>query len=355
MENQPLLSVIMPVYNAEQYLNHSVSDVLNQTFRNLELILVNDGSQDNSAQLCQSFASEDKRVVFLNFDENRGVCAVRNDAIKQTRGKYLTFMDADDRLHRNAYQTVIDSIGEFHPQVAVFGAQEIYTDRNGAVRSTQTRTLPQHFFQDRESLRCYVITLETSTLYGYLWNKFYDAEYLKDNRIYMKDYKIASDFFYNRDYFMDIETMAVLDFAPYHYYRRLETGLTSGYFLDFFSTQEERVDAVLQQYRQWGLYSDDIKDKMAKLYVRYVFAAVQRLFDPRAQLSPQDRTQWMGQLYHSDLYTQLIPISQDEKSVYRRMSRLLEKQKTKKILLSGHLLYLLKKYMPFLFNRIKNR
>ena len=234
MENQPLLSVIMPIYNAEKYLEHSISDVLGQTFQDLELILVNDGSTDASSQVCQSYADKDKRVVFINFQQNKGVCSARNEAIKKARGKYLTFMDADDQLDRKAYRSVFDFIGDFDPQVIVFGAQEIYTDRNGIIRRTQHRVLPQQFFRDQESLRRYVITLEASTLYGYLWNKFYNTEYVKNNNIYMKDYKIASDFFYNCDYFMHIETMAVLNYAPYHYYRRLEPSITSGYFDDFF-------------------------------------------------------------------------------------------------------------------------
>ena len=94
---------------------------------------------------------------------------------------------------------------------------------------------------------------------------------------------------------------------------------------------------------------------MAKLYVRYVFAAVQRLFDPRAQLTRKKRTQWVEALYRSELYAQLIPITQRKKTVYQQMSRLLEQQKTIKILLWGHVLFLLKKYTPFLFNKLKNR
>ena len=94
---------------------------------------------------------------------------------------------------------------------------------------------------------------------------------------------------------------------------------------------------------------------MAKLYVRYVFASVQRLFDPRAKLSKSKRKEWIENLYHSDLYSQLIPITQKERKAYQIMSRLLEQQKTGKILYLGHLFFLLKKYTPFLFNRLKNR
>ena len=91
----PAISVIMPVYNSEKYLHSSITSVLRQTFTDIELILIDDGSTDSSGAICESFAAQDKRVVFIR-QENHGVCWTRNRAIRLAAGEYIALIDNDD-------------------------------------------------------------------------------------------------------------------------------------------------------------------------------------------------------------------------------------------------------------------
>lgn len=93
----PLLSIIVPVYNVEKYLPHCIDSILGQTFKNFELILVDDGSPDRCGVICEDYAKKDNRIIVIH-QENKGVCYARNKGIDYSRGKYLTFIDPDDRI-----------------------------------------------------------------------------------------------------------------------------------------------------------------------------------------------------------------------------------------------------------------
>ncbi len=98
MEYETKISVIVPVYNAEQYIWDCVKSVLNQTFTKFELILIDDGSQDNSRRICEKISEKDKRIRLI-YQEHRGVSAARNAGIDMARGEYLFFLDSDDMIH----------------------------------------------------------------------------------------------------------------------------------------------------------------------------------------------------------------------------------------------------------------
>lgn len=351
--DKPFLSIIMPVYKAERYLSKSVESVLGQTFTDFELILINDGSPDRCGEICDSFAERDKRVSVIHFAENKGVKVTRNTAMQQAKGRYITFVDADDEIAADTYMQVYQSVKDTLPDVVVFGVEERYYDRVGQLKSTKKITLPTRYFPDRDKIREYVIELEKSTLYGYLWNKLYDAEHIREHNIFIKDYPIASDFFFNCDFFMEIETMMVLNIAPYSYNRRIDEGLTSRFFPNFFEIQEERVSSVLNQYEYWGMCSPYVEKSLAEIYVRYVYAGLLRQFDPRANSNGRKRREWLRQRYDSELFKRLMPLASPENRVVRIMGRLLQGQHTTLCLAAVRAMHVMRNSLPLLFSRLK--
>lgn len=94
-----LISIIMPVYNAEKYLNRSIESVMNQTYKNIEIILVNDGSTDASLTICSNYQKADSRIKLIN-QKNSGVSAARNRGIDEATGTYIMFIDSDDYIEK---------------------------------------------------------------------------------------------------------------------------------------------------------------------------------------------------------------------------------------------------------------
>lgn len=106
-----LISVIVPIYNSEKYLERCIQSILNQSYRNIELILVNDGSKDGSLDICKKYSKCDSRIKIIN-KENQGVAAARNSGIEISSGEYIAFVDSDDHINENLYQELMGRVGD---------------------------------------------------------------------------------------------------------------------------------------------------------------------------------------------------------------------------------------------------
>lgn len=126
----PLISVIMPVYNAEKYLDESISSILNQTFTNFEMIIINDSSKDNSLKIIKRYQKKDKRVILIENKKNMGVSRTRNEALKISRGKYISIMDADDISFKDRLNIQFNFM-EKNKDIFLCGGSAIVIDENG--------------------------------------------------------------------------------------------------------------------------------------------------------------------------------------------------------------------------------
>lgn len=124
MEQTPLISVIVPVYNIKEYLPRCVSSILNQTYDNLELILVDDGSTDETGALCDELAEQDPRVRVFH-KENGGSSSARNLGISMAKGAYLGFVDSDDYISPDMYERLVHGLLESHAQMVQIGRDEV--------------------------------------------------------------------------------------------------------------------------------------------------------------------------------------------------------------------------------------
>ena len=153
--HRPLISVIVPVYNSEKSLERCVESILNQTYSNLQIILVDDGSKDNSLSLCKMFQAKDSRVLVVH-KENGGVSSARNIGINHATGDYVTFVDSDDWIDAEAYGFLIDMIKEqeadvlIHPLIFEFPEKEcIYQDTGDIIVYNQKDAIDAMMQGDR--------------------------------------------------------------------------------------------------------------------------------------------------------------------------------------------------------------
>lgn len=124
MENTPPLSVIVPVYNVEDYLGRCVDSILNQTYRNLEVILVDDGATDSSGAICDAYAGKDPRVHVIH-KENGGLSSARNVGIEAAAGEYITFVDSDDWIEPDAYEKMLAVARELNVKLVCGGRYDV--------------------------------------------------------------------------------------------------------------------------------------------------------------------------------------------------------------------------------------
>ncbi len=127
MENQALVSVIIPVYNVEQYLRECVDSVINQTYKNFEIILVDDGSTDSSGEICDEYVEKDERISAIH-QKNAGPSKTRNTGLENATGKYIYFLDSDDYIESNALELLVSTAESSDADLVFFDAHSFSDD-----------------------------------------------------------------------------------------------------------------------------------------------------------------------------------------------------------------------------------
>ncbi len=354
MDKNILFSVIMPVYNVDKYLEESVNSVLSQTEQNFEIILVDDASPDTSPQICDKFAQENAKVRVVHHEKNQGLSMARNTGFLHAKGDYVFFMDSDDTIDASLLENVRAALEKNRAQVTVFGIHEEYFDSNDTLCNTVDITYGEEkYFDDTVSLRKAVIELEKKTLYGYAWNKIYNAEYLRSIGAEFKKITLIEDILYNVEVFTDITKLNILEITLYNYKKRLNTSLTNKFVKDYYKLHRQRVEMILNQYKTWGLCDDGVKTILADIYSRYIFSALQRNCDKRSQMDKKERKAWLADVLSDELWIELSDYVTLNMSLQGILSRLL-KMKNKFLCLSaGRFIYIVKEKLPMVFSRAK--
>ena len=355
MENRPFISVVMPVYNVEKHLEKAVSSVLQQKMQDFEIILVDDCSPDRCPELCEELSRKYSQISVIHHEENRGLSEARNSGLAVARGKYIWFMDSDDYVEDGLFEKVFDSVAVNPAEVVVFGlTEDYYTVQDELHHSLQIKE-DAHCFCDRDELRRYVIKLEQKTLYGYAWNKFYNLDYLKQIQLKYEKITLIEDILFNVKYFMDIDTMNVLDYCGYHYNKRMDNSLTSKFFPEYYKLHRKRIDLIYHQYQYWNLCTDEIKGILAALYTRYIFSAIQRNCDKRANMTHKGRRIWIKRLYKDQLVEELIPYGKTDAILLKVMLAILKRKQVTGALVLGRIIFLCKTRLPMIFSIVKQK
>ena len=350
---QPFVSVVMPVYNAAAHLPSAIDSILSQTFGAFELILVNDKSIDGCAEICDGYAAADPRVRVIHKPANEGAGEARNTGMDAAEGHYIWFVDSDDRVESDVIETVHRSVTEHAAQVVAFGCVEEYFDRNRKLHHSVTICPEECTATGIESVRRCVMPLEEITLYGYVWNKFYSLELVRKSGVRFRKMKLNEDFFFNVELFMTVESMNILAVSPYYYAKRMESSLTAGFIAEYFQIHEQSVRALYDQHREWGMLEDATSQKIANIYVRYIFSAIQRNFDPRSGMNTDARKRFLTDLFDAELYNTLIPFAKSDNRMLKPLISALKNRNVGRALRFGRIIYIVKSKLPIVFSVLK--
>lgn len=245
-----VLSCIMPVYNAEQFLEKSIESVLNQSFAWFELILVDDGSTDGSAKICAEFSRKDERIRMIS-QPNRGAAAARNAGIQAADGRYITFVDADDILCPKAFEKTVQAMENHSLDLVSFN----FAFCNGESRTNAE--YPAFSTQSLEDFWPHFIEYYRANLFFSLCNKVYRTQLIKGCCLsFDETLRTGEDIQFNISYFEKVEKMQHLDTVYYEYWHRTQS-LTRTATLDNMETSQRVLRTVrgfLEQCGQAALY-----------------------------------------------------------------------------------------------------
>lgn len=206
------ISVIVPVYNVQAYLGACIESILKQTYSNLEIILVDDGSSDRSGEICDLYAKNDSRIIVVH-KKNGGVSAARNTGIELSSGDYITFVDSDDTIDPDMYELLLDFALQYDADIAHCGYKHIVGEEVRLVHDTKEVIIQN----EEEALRCLIGGIKFG---GSLWNKLFRRSLVADLRL-REDIKTNEDILYNFEAFRRCSTTVFADYAKYNYIARV--------------------------------------------------------------------------------------------------------------------------------------
>ena len=217
----PKVSVIVPVYNAEKVIERCVNSILNQEFRDLELILIDDGSKDRTAEILDSYAAADERVRVIH-KPNSGVSATRNLGIDEAKGTFLQFLDADDWITEDATKMLVRTAEEKDADLVVGEFYRVVGDnlsRKGSIPADRVLTRKEYAEYMKQSPADYY--------YGVLWNKLYRKSILDQYAVRLDDkVSFCEDFIFNLEYILHCTRIAPL-LLPVYYYVKTDGSLVA--------------------------------------------------------------------------------------------------------------------------------
>lgn len=218
----PVVSLIIPVYHAEKYLRRCLDSALQQTFSDMEIIVVNDGSEDASLEICREYEAKDSRFHVLD-KENTGVSDSRNRAIAMAQGEYLQFLDSDDWLAPDATESLVYAARKYDCDLVIADFYRV----DGAV-FTEKQHIRERGLLTREQYAEYMMQEPADFYYGVLWNKLYRRSVIEEHQIRMNpELRWCEDFLFNLSYIRYAERFTAIQTPIYYYYE--ENELPSGY------------------------------------------------------------------------------------------------------------------------------
>ena len=209
---KPLISVIIPVYNVEEYLRQCLDSVINQTYENLQIIAVNDCSTDSSLQILEEYAQKDKRMVVISNKENLGVGLTRNEGMKIAKGDFIHFLDPDDWLEPNIYIYIEREREKDFPDILCFKRNEYNNE------TKESKTLD---FKNAAILNKTLNPIKDIEAFDnwdrYVWQKLHKRSFLLENNIVFNNSKSISDMEYAALCYINCKSLVYTDIVGINY------------------------------------------------------------------------------------------------------------------------------------------
>lgn len=287
-----LISVIVPIYNGKAYLDRCVESIVNQTYRNLEIILVDDGSTDGSGEMCDEWAAKDGRIKVVH-KINGGLGDARNRGLDKASGKYIAFVDCDDTVENTAYETSLKYMLEEKPDIVISAFNVI----NPNTKDREVMGFDRAFYS-LDDWKDKGVDFIDSWCADVAWNKLYLREIIEKNNIrYNITRTIGEDFLFSFRYYEYCEKIRCIPDALYNYYfdgGNLSSKGNTGYYDRMRAESELRTDFASKK-GVGGLIAEINKIR----YPSKLFFALMFSLAPNEKISLRQRKKDLKLLYTS--------------------------------------------------------
>lgn len=252
-------SVIIPVYNCEKTLHISVESILQQTFQDWELILVNDGSKDNSLNICNKYANKDSRIKVVN-QENTGSGPARNHGIEVSVGEYLLFCDADDFYEATAMEAFNKAIVlHGQPDLVISSYKEFKLDKDNSITLCGKRIAKECCTSDLEQIRKKYVDFHRRSFITAPWAKAYRRELVVEQGISFADLRRCQDVVFNLEFYDVVRNVVGMRDFTYCYQTPDNDSYLKKFPVTMFEIHKKVYDLINEKLVEWGVYDESAK------------------------------------------------------------------------------------------------
>lgn len=280
----PKVSIIMPVYNVEKYIHDSIQSVLNQTYKDFELILVDDGSPDNCPQICDEYADNNDHVKVIHI-KNSNRAKSRDIGIQNADGKYILFVDSDDTIHSDLLDKVVLEAERTDADITIFGIH-VVTTNDGVFAGEDYRSHDPAFYADRDEVEKHFVYLNEHLMWNHPVDKLIKKSLITDNQVVGKSFYdgVCEDTMFFLDLFPYVNSICVVEGCYYEYAIRNTQSTVAQYIPNRYEMlygryirTQELMDSIKPEYRSNELLYD--------LYCTFIVWAYEFMFHRDCSLS----------------------------------------------------------------------
>ena len=296
MPQQPYISIIIAVYNVAQHIEHGIEQILNQSFKDYEIILVDDGSTDESGIICDNIATKYHNIHVIH-KNNTGSGYARNEGINIATGRYIWFFDVDDTIEPNLLEKCSDILLQQRPEVLIFSYDEI----NPFYQTTTTCVFEQIQTKTNDDVKGIYVShlLGLNFNNGFVWNKFYSRDYINKHNIKFENQRIQQDEIFNLHVYKHLNRLVIIQDILYHYYIYNDGNTRSRYIPERFEIYKEIKSAFLDLYNFWELNSHNMLRYIHNRFFNNIIETINfNLYHKNANLSKSQRKIKIAQIFN---------------------------------------------------------
>lgn len=290
------ISVIIPVYNADKFLERCINSLLSQTLASCEFIFVNDGSTDASLSILERFQQKDSRVKLIS-QENQGVSEARNNGLKIAQGTYIGFVDADDYVEYNFFDTLYQTAEKHHLDITVCN----YFSSQDGTAFTSKAPFKEHAVYESDTIKKdilpYFISHETINS---IWNKLYRTSLIKDNAIiFPKGVALGEDGWFNSLCFAKADKVYFLSYAGYHYIDVSGSATRNIVGKNYFQRIEQEYENDYSHLQNEFLDAKEVQYLKAYKYLSKIVSLLHDYHNPQNDINGATRKRLVSELLKS--------------------------------------------------------
>ena len=296
----PKISIILPVYNVEKYIRKSIQSILDQTYQDYELLVIIDGSPDNSINVAKSF--NDNRIQIFE-KANGGLSDARNYGLERANGEYIYFMDSDDWIDSNLLEENIHILEKENLDFIIFGYTQDDEDLEGNV-TNQTHFIPSinQYKKFEDNLK---IDVGDLGIMGYAWNKIYKKSFLDQYQFrFQKGISLVEDILFNAPIYKNSNVINFNRKSYYHYINRDEPTLMKQFHLNSFELIKMKIDVLNNFMNVWQI--KNFNTILSFILIQGIRYCIHNLFSFKNQLSLKDKIKYIEMMIKDSLTTKLI-------------------------------------------------